>query len=172
MNDNAAHFERFIRDYAALKRKLPRMYGIEAVNLFKQNFDREGFIAGEGRLIKWKPTSRNTGRKILTKTRRLRKGIKIKSATPRKVTVGVDSNIKYAKIHNKGGKLEITPKMRRYFWAMFKETGDAYFKGMALTKKTHFDIPARPFIGNTRAMRPRLDRRTIKELKNLTQNYR
>lgn len=172
MNDNAKHFERFIRDYAALKRRLPRMYGIEAVNLFKQNFDREGFIAGKGRLQRWKKPQRNTGRKTLTKTRRLRRGIKIISVTPRKVTVGVDSSIKYAKIHNQGGKLEITPKMRRYFWAMFKQTGDSFYKGMALTKKTHFDMPARPFIGNTLAMKPRLDRRTIKELKKMTQKYR
>jgi phage gpG-like protein len=172
MNDNAKHFEQFLRDYASLKRKLPRMYGIEAVNLFKLNFDKEGFIAGEGRIKKWKPTSLNTGRKILTKTRRLRKGIKIKSATPRKVTVGVDANIKYAKIHNQGGKLEITPKMRRYFWAMYKQTGKGYYKGLALTKKTHFEIPARPYIGNTRAMKPRLDRRTIKELKKITSKYR
>lgn len=172
MNDNAQHFQRFLNDYAVLKRKLPRMYGIEAVNLFKQNFDREGFIAGEGRLQRWEATKRHTGRKILTKTRRLRRGIKIKSADSRKVVVGVDGNIKYAKLHNEGGKLEITPKMRRYFWAMFKQTGDAYYKGLALTKKTHFDMPARPFIGNTLAMKPRLDRRTIKELKKLTQNYR
>jgi len=63
MNNNAQHFDQFIRDYAVLKAKLPRMFGIEAVNLFKANFDAEGFIAGEGRLQKWEPTKRVTGRK-------------------------------------------------------------------------------------------------------------
>jgi len=101
----------------------------------------------------------------------LRRGIKVTNVSRNQVRVGVDSNIKYAEIHNFGGKIEITPKMRRYFWAMFKQTGDAYYKGLALTKKKHFDIPERKFIGNTLAMEPRLDRRTIKELKKITQKY-
>ncbi|XGA85218.1 hypothetical protein OEG92_05450 [Polaribacter sejongensis] len=88
-----------------------------------------------------------------------------------RVVVGVDSNIKYAALHNFGGTIPITPKMRRYFWAMFKQTGDAYFKGMALTKKKEFVIPERKYIGKTSAMEPRLDRRTIKELKKITQKY-
>ena len=171
MNNNAKHFDNYIADYKALRRKLTRIYGIEAVNLFKENFDKEGFIAGNGRLQKWKKTRRNTGRKVLTKTRKLRRGIHIKRIGNGRVTVGVDSNIKYAKIHNEGGVIPITPKMRRYFWAMFKQTGDSYYKGMALTKKTEFVIPQRKFIGNTTAMKPRLDRRTIKELEKITKKY-
>ena len=171
MNNNAKHFDSFLKDYRALQRKLPRMYGIEAVNLFKENFDKEGFISGKGRLQKWEKTKRNTGRKILTKSRRLKRGIHIKRIGNGKVTVSVDSNIKYAALHNFGGTIPITPKMRRYFWAMFKQTGDSYFKAMALTKKTEFVIPERKYIGETAAMEPRLDRRTIKELKKITQKY-
>ena len=171
MNNNTKHFDNFIADYKALRRKLPRMYGIEAVNLFKENFDKEGFIVGNGHLIKWKKTIRRTGRKTLKKGGRLQRGIHIKKIGSSTITVGVDSNIKYAKIHNEGGVIPITPKMRRYFWAMFKQTGDSYFKGMALTKKTEFVIPQRKFIGNTSAMEPRLERRTIKELKKITQKY-
>ncbi|MDN3621333.1 phage virion morphogenesis protein [Polaribacter undariae] len=171
MNDNSKKFDKFIADYAVLKRKLPRMYGIEAVNLFKENFDKEGFIVGNGSVIKWKKTRRNTGRKVLKKSGRLQRGIHIKRIGNGRVVVGVDSNIKYAALHNFGGTIPITPKMRRYFWAMFKQTGDAYFKGMALTKKKEFVIPERKYIGKTSAMEPRLDRRTIKELKKITQKY-
>lgn len=172
MNKNAKHFDKFRADYIALKRKLPRMYGIEAVNLFKLNFEKEGFISGKrGGLKKWKKTKRNTGRKVLKKGGRLQRGIHIKRLGNGKVTIGVDSNIKYAALHNFGGTIPITPKMRRYFWAMFKQTGDNYFKGMALTKKTEFVIPERKYIGNTDAMEPRLNRLTIKELKNITQKY-
>ena len=171
MNNNAKHFKKFIADYKVLKRKLPRMYGIEAVNLFKENFDKEGFIVGNGHLLKWKKTIRRTGRKTLKKGGRLQRGIRIKKISSSSTTVGVDSNIKYAKIHNEGGVIPITPKMRRLFWAKFKETGDPIFKGMALTKKTEFVIPQRKFIGKTSAMEPRLNRRTIKELKKITQKY-
>jgi phage gpG-like protein len=172
MNKNAKHFDKFIADYAALKRKLPRMYGIEAVNLFKENFDKEGFIVGNGQVIKWKKTLRKTGRKILKKGGRLQRGIHIKRIGASTITVGVDSNIKYAQIHNEGGTIPITPKMRRYFWAMFKQTGDTFFKAMALTKKKELVIPKRQFIGKTSAMEPRVDRRTIKELKKITQKYK
>lgn len=172
MNNNAKHFDKFRADYIALRRKLPRMYGIEAVNLFKLNFDKEGFISGKrGGLKKWKKTKRNTGRKVLTKSRKLRKGIQIKRIGNGRVIISVDSNIKYAALHNFGGTIPITPKMRRYFWAMFKQTGDNYFKGMALTKKTEFVIPERKFIGNTDAMEPRLNRRTRKELEKITKKY-
>lgn len=169
MNNNAQHFEQFIRDYRALRQKLPRMFGIEARNLFVQNFDREGFI--DKPFKKWKKSRFNNGRKTLTKTRRLRKGIHVKSARLNQVVVSVDANIKYAKLHNFGGKIEVTPKMRRYFWAMFKQTGQEHYKNMALTKKKHFDIPQRKFIGNTKAMKPRLDRRFIKEMRKITNKY-
>lgn len=171
MNDNVKHFKNFLRDYSSLRRRLPRMYGIEAVNLFKKNFDVEGFIESKGRVRKWKKPLRYSGRKTLTKTRRLRRGIKIKRANQKQVVVGVDASIKYGEIHNKGGKIPVTPKMRRYFWAMYKQTGDDFYKNMALTKKTHFEIPKRQYIGNTGAMKVRLDRRTIKELRKITQKY-
>ena len=53
-----------------------------------------------------------------------------------KVIVGIANHNHYAKIHNEGGKILITPKMRRFFWAKFKETGKEYWKGLALTKNT------------------------------------
>lgn len=168
MNNNAKHFEDFLRDYTLIRRKLPRMFGIEIVNLFKENFDKEGFIDKPFR--KWKKSAFNNG-KTLTKTRRLRKGIHLKTVQQKKVVISVDSNIKYAKIHNEGGKIEITPKMRRLFWAKFSETGDERYKWMALTKKKHIEIPQRQFIGNSKAIPIRLDRRAIKELRKLTNKY-
>ena len=55
------------------------MFGVEAVNLFKLNFDREGFIYGSRDGIKkWKPTKNNKGRKTLKKGGRLQRGIQIK----------------------------------------------------------------------------------------------
>ena len=54
--------------------------------------------------------------------------------------------------------------MRRFFWAKFKETGKEYWKGLALTKKTHFDIPKRKFIGDSKALKITIDRMLIREL--------
>jgi len=55
--------------------------------------------------------------------------------------------------------------MRRYFWAMFKQTKEEYWKGLALTKKQHLDIPSRKFIGDSEALVKNIDRMLVKELK-------
>jgi len=56
--------------------------------------------------------------------------------------VGRTTSVKYAFIQDKGGltKPEITPRSRKFFWMMFFKTGDDKWKGMALTKKTVFNI--------------------------------
>ena len=68
----------------------------------------------------------------------------------------------YAAIHNEGGNIGITPKMRRYAWHMVYslakvKKGDKMpkelppmaqaWRAMALTRKTTIHIPRRQFIG-------------------------
>lgn len=84
------------------------------------------------------------------------------------------SDTDYMGIHNRGGKVPITPKMRRYFWAQYyknagqitmtKKTKRAastqrnmrlnaeaqFWRNMALTKKEQIEIPKRQVIGNHR----------------------
>lgn len=56
----------------------------------------------------------------------------------------------YADIHEKGGvtRPRVTPKMRRFAWAKYAETGIDKFKGIALTQKDRLTvpIPARPHL--------------------------
>ena len=61
--------------------------------------------------------------------------------------VEVSSPLPYANIHNEGGRIPITTRMRGYFWAQYKETKNPLWKALALTKKTHIDIPKRQFVG-------------------------
>ena len=51
-------------------------------------------------------------------------------------------SVKYADIQDKGGltKPEVTARSRKFFWAMFFKTHDDKWKGMALTKKTMFNV--------------------------------
>ena len=74
------------------------------------------------------------------------------------------SELPYFSIHNRGGKVPVTPAMRRYFWAMYyrnvppegatgkradrKSRTAAYYRSLALTKKTEFDIPRRQVVGD------------------------
>ena len=56
------------------------------------------------------------------------------------VNKGVTS--KYAKIQDEGGTTHptVTPRLRRWAWAMFAETGDDKYKAIALTKKPNLNV--------------------------------
>ncbi len=62
----------------------------------------------------------------------------------------VGSNLKYARIQELGGPTHptVTPKMRRWAWAMFYETKNPMYRGVALTKKAKLDIiiPPRSYL--------------------------
>jgi len=66
----------------------------------------------------------------------------------------IGSDLEYAGIHEYGGEThpKVTPKSRRFFWAMHYETGDDKWIGMALTKKDKFDIkiPPRSYLNPAR----------------------
>ena len=162
-NKNTNQFRDLERKYLAFKRRVPNKIAITAVNFFKRNFKVGGFVDSPFR--KWKKNANPRKRgAILVKSGRLRRGIKKLKVTSTKVVVGVSSQIKYARIHNEGGKIPITQKMRRYFWAMHKKTGNEFYKNMALTSKTHIEIPERTFIDDSVSLEKTLDRMLIKEL--------
>ena len=84
-------------------------------------------------------------------------------------TIRWTSNLPYAQIQNEGGKIKVTAKMKKFFWAKYKElTGKVkkgkngkplksslgvskvaeYYKAMALKKVgSIIEIPQRQFIG-------------------------
>lgn len=168
LNNNAKEFDDLVRKYQVFKRRVPNVVAIRAVNFFKRNFRVGGFVDKPFR--KWKKGSnpRKTGA-TLVQSGRLRRNIKKLKVNFRRIVVGVPANIKYARLHNEGGEIPITPKMRRFFWAMHKKTGADYWKGLALTKKTHLTIPQRTFIDDSVVLDKDLRKTIIQELeKSLT----
>lgn len=163
ININTPQFDELKQKYEAFRNTIPDKIAIQAVNFFKRNFELQGFV--NNGLEKWKPLSnpKDKGRKILSRRGNLKRAIKKIKAQRNLVIVGV-TDIKYASIQNDGGKIPITPKMRRYFWAMYKQTKQEYWKNLALTKKQHLEIPARKFIGDSNALVKNVDRMIVKEL--------
>ena len=90
----------------------------------------------------WKPS--NISANLLINSSMLRNSIHHTAVGNQ---VEVSSPLPYANIHNEGGRIPITPKMRAFFWARYKEPKDHIYKACALTKKTHIDIPQRQFTG-------------------------
>lgn len=149
-----------------LKRKFLSDLRVELLDEFDQNFTRRAFFdepwpkrkhAGKGSLMQVSGRGRRSIRGETTAN-----GVRWFSDT------------EYMGIHNRGGKIKITPKMRRYFWAQYykhngqmtyaiknKKVGNSqrnrhmsieaeFWKNMALTKKDTIEIPKRQVIGDHR----------------------
>lgn len=177
----------------ALRRKLPVMVGAAAKQHFQEGFRRGGFI--DSTLQRWKPSAR-IGRAggvagkhgtLLSSRNHLMRSITY-SAQPYRVTVYTD--VPYAPLHNEGGTthVRVTPKMRKYAWAMFyrsmgikrggakktkrgkaakPETEQArLWKALALTRKQGFTIriPKRKFMGDSVVLRSKANAVAEEEL--------
>lgn len=175
-----------------LRSDLPRLMGTKAMQHFRQNFARGGFL--DDNLQAWPSTWRQQtlsgadGQRgpLLSRTNTLRNRILFKPAPGR---VRIYNDLIYAAIHNNGGNITITPKMRKKFWAMYykalgtskatTDNGKGRYKGrtvahlnataesekwkrMALTKKTQFVMPQRKFIGPSQTLTREL-RRTVED---------
>jgi phage gpG-like protein len=163
-NNNAKKFDELKIKYEKFRNTIPEKAAVQAVNFFKRNFELQGFV--DNGLEKWKPLTnpKDKSRKILRKKGVLKNSIKKIKAERDKIVIGVPADVKYASLQNYGGKITITPKMRRFFWAMFIKTKEEYYKGLALTSKKHLDVPARKFIGNSQGLVKNIDRMIVKEL--------
>lgn len=142
-------------------KNLPEWAGREYLNFSVGSFRRQNWIDRTPQ--RWKERNlKDEGRGILVKSGALRRSVRMRHGAD---WFEIFTESPYAKIHNEGGKLEITPAMRRYFWAMHykakkrkKEELAGFWKNMALTKKTHFNITKRQFMGTSWMMNQRIAR--------------
>lgn len=115
---------------------------VELSDEFDRNFERKGFFSD-----KWKPRAHEYRRgTLLMVSGAMRRstqgevsgdGVRFTSAEP------------YTTLHNEGGKITVTAKMKRFFWAKYKESKDKSWKFMALMKVGKvLTIPQRQFIGD------------------------
>ena len=132
---------------------------VKLTEAFDRNFERKAFFDQ-----KWANTLIPDRRgSLMMRTGTLRRSIRsnIEGTTVRWI-----SSVPYADIQNNGGEVEITAKMKRYFWAMYyKAIGAAkgrkgatqkafsveaeHWKALALKKVgDKLSIPKRQFIGD------------------------
>lgn len=140
---------------------------VEMTDEFDRNFERQSFF-GEAWQRRRSPT--RPGGHILVNTGRLRRSIQSRT-TENSITFF--TNGPYAAIHNEGGEIVVTAKMKRYFWHKYYEaTGSfgrkkdgsrrndkrtlqlseeaEFWKFMALKKAgTTIKIPRRRFLGTS-----------------------
>ena len=125
---------------------------IELDDEFDRNFERKAFFT-----TAWKPAIHNTGGSLMMCTGALRKSLRSEIVGGN--SIKWESSLPYADIHNSGGTITVTPKMKGFFWYRFRmATGDdkknvnseaLFWKAMALKKVgSTIVIPQRQFIGD------------------------
>lgn len=115
---------------------------VELSDEFDRNFERKAFFSD-----KWKPRAHDYNRGSL---------LIVSSAMRRSAQGQVSSNgvrfsssLPYTALHNEGGKITVTAKMKRFFWAKYKETKDESWRRIALMKVGKvITMPERRFIGD------------------------
>ena len=117
---------------------------------FDKNFERKAFFDK-----RWSETKLPNKRgPLMMRSGKLRRSIKSR------VTgngIVFTSNVPYASLHNEGGEIKVTQKMKKFFWAMYYKSSSGgkrmtqhakQFKAMALKKVgSTITIEQRQFIG-------------------------
>lgn len=130
---------------------------VELADEFDQNFEREAFFS-EAWARRISPVHGGRSGHLLVDTGGLRGSIRSRIEGD---SVFFSSDLPYAGIHNDGGDIIVTARMKRFFWAKFREANGGtwgrngnggveaeFWKMMALKKVgTTIRIPRRRFLG-------------------------
>lgn len=86
----------------------------ELLEEFDLNFERKSFFSQ-----KWKDTKRANHRgSLLLRSGKLRRSINVKVS---KGLIKFSSSLPYARLHNEGGKIIVTEKMKKFFWYLYRQ---------------------------------------------------
>lgn len=141
-----------MQDTRQLFNQLLKDIKIELDDEFDRNFERKAFFN-----TSWKSAVRNTIGSLLVRSGALRSSIQSKIVGTS--SIRWTSSLPYADIHNRGGTIIVTPKMKGFFWYRFRlATGGnnknmnpeaLFWKAMALKPVgSTITIPKRQFIGD------------------------
>ena len=155
-SDITQELERKIKRFISLTLK---DVGTEIGEEFDRNFEREAFFNEHWARRKF---SDDGSRGLLMRTGELRRSIRSETTGH---SVIFSSDLEYAAIHNSGGTITVTGKMKGYFWDMYRMLTDNYkrepteealfCKRMAMKRAgSKIVMPRRQFIG----MHPEVER--------------
>ncbi len=195
---NKVPFDEFLTRFRDFKQNVfPRQVGRLALATFDENFANGGFT--DKIFIRWKPRKgdtenrgrqlgdggRQSGRAILIKSGRLRRSLRIASASAGQVRlVAGNQDVPYAGIHNEGGTITGTASVSAHSRRLFESdevskpgakkakyvkihTGTVQVK--AHTRKMNTHIPRRQFMGNSQKLMERVDRKFFDGMNQLWQ---
>ena len=131
-------------------RKILNDLRVELSDEFDRNFQRKAFFDKS-----WPPRKMNGKGSLLMVTGKLRRSIRSRVDAD---SVVWETSERYAAIHNYGGSITVTAKMKKFFWYKYKVTKDDAWKWMALMKTgSVITIPQRQFLGDHPEVRKRAE---------------
>ena len=156
-----------MQTFQQLFSKLLKNIRVELTDEFDRNFERKAFFNTQ-----WKPANRNSIGSLMIRTGALRSSI---TSSINGTAITWKSTLPYANIHNEGGTITVTKKMKGFFWYRYRMiTGgnsknlnpDALFwKAMALKPiGSKIQIEKRQFIGDHPQVRQAIDQVTAEWL--------
>lgn len=107
-------------DIQTIVRRILKDIQIDLADEFDKNFERQAFFS-ESWARRKSPT--RPGGHILVDTGGLRRSIK--SVTDAN-SISFSSSLPYAEIHNEGGEITVTAKMKRFFWHKYYEASGSF----------------------------------------------
>lgn len=167
--DGEDEFKRKLQQAADfLQNDIMDIIGIESINHFKQSFEDEGFT--DASLEKWKSRASKrltrNDQKTLSDSGELAEAMEY-SVNGNEITILNDKP--YAEIHNEGGEITVTPKMRSFF--IFKhyealELGNYDVSDMwqAMFFSDVIKVPKRQFIGESEMLNTNIMEKIVREL--------
>ncbi|WP_338813733.1 phage virion morphogenesis protein [Bernardetia sp. Wsw4-3y2] len=154
------NINQIIQKLENLKRTINPILANEALVFFQDNFRRQGFL--DKSLENWKArkpsASRNKGRGILIDSGALRNSLRVVKVNNKSFVIG--TNIKYAAIHNQGGKIDARVSVKGH--TRRGRTGRQKVK--AHNRKMNLTIPQRKFLGSSYTLRKELEKLFIEEI--------
>lgn len=140
--------------------------GKDYMEHFQSSFDNEGFT--DEKLVKWDGRSRKDRNKkkrnLLVKTGRLRRSLK-KKVRGSKVLIYTASP--YAEIHNEGGTIKTTAKVRAHKRRNKRGRKKTVVQVKAHTRSMNTKIPKRQFMGESSKVNKGLEEQMEKEFKRI-----
>lgn len=110
-------------DVRKIVKRILKDIQVEMEDEFDRNFERQAFFSEAW--ARRKSPVRNEGRAILTDSGRLRGSIGSRLTED---SVVFFSDLPYAGIHNEGGEIRVTKRMKRYFRAKFYEAQGGFVR--------------------------------------------
>lgn len=146
-----------------LKHKILNDLRVELSDEFDRNFQRKAFFDKP-----WPPRKMNGKGSLLMVTGKLRRSIRCRVGTD---SVTWETSEPYAAIHNYGGTITVTAKMKRYFWYRYNSTRDDAWRWMAMMKVgSKITIPQRQFLGDHTEVRRRAEAVVQRNLRQAAQD--